>query len=95
MFLYKTLEIQKYLNRFFGFYKIKIHNCKIFYSDNSLQVFVSFYITTNTIYILNKNLTKYSKKLLVRTKRTSFKKRKKLKTSFKYLKKKKKQKTKI
>lgn len=64
LFLYKTLEIQKYLNRFFGLYKIKIHNCKIFYSATSLQIFLSFYITTKTFYILRKNLTKYSKKWL-------------------------------
>jgi len=69
LFLYKTLEIKKYLNRFFELYKIKIHNCKIFYSENSLHVLVSFYVTTKTIYIINKNLTKYSKKLSTRTKR--------------------------
>lgn len=65
LYLYKTLEIQKYLNRFFGLYKIKIHNCKIFYSDSSLQIFVSCYVTTKTFYVINKNGTKYSKKLLV------------------------------
>jgi len=64
LFLYKTLEIQKYLNRFFGLYKIKIHNCKIFYSATSLQIFLSFYITTKTFYILRKNITRYSKKWL-------------------------------
>jgi len=57
-FLYKTLEIQKYINRFFGLYEIKIHNCKIFYSDNSLQIFVSFYATIKTIYIINKKVVK-------------------------------------
>lgn len=62
LYLYKTLEIQKYLNRFFGLYKIKIHNCKILYSENTLQIFVSFYLTTKTIYAINKHLTKYSKK---------------------------------
>jgi len=62
LFLYKTLEIQKYLNRFFGLYKIKIHNCKIFYSDSSLQIFISFYVTTRTFYAISKNITKYSKK---------------------------------
>jgi len=61
LYLYKTLEIQKYLNRFFGLYKIKIHNCKIFYSDSSLQIFVSFYVTTKTFYVIKKNVTKYSK----------------------------------
>lgn len=72
-YLYKTLEIQKYLNRFFGLYKIKIHNCKIFYSESSLQVFISFYVTAKTITVIHKNLTKYSKKLLTYTSRASSK----------------------
>ena len=75
LFLYKTLEVQRYLNRFFGLYKMKIHNCKIFYSHSSLQVFISFYITAKTIYVLRKNLTKYSKKLSTLIKRTSSKKK--------------------
>ena len=69
LYLYKTLEIQKYLNRFFGLYKIKIHTCKIFYSENALQIFISFYLTTKTLYVINKNLTKYSKKSLAYFKR--------------------------
>ena len=48
-YLYKTLEIQKYVNRFFGLYKMKIHNCKIFYSSNSLRLFVSFYISNERV----------------------------------------------
>jgi len=55
LYVYKTLEIQKYLNRFFGLYKIKIHSCKIFYSDSSLQIFISFYVTTKTMYVIKKN----------------------------------------
>lgn len=43
-------------------YKIKVHNCKIFYSENTLQIFISFYLTTKIIYTINKHLTKYSKK---------------------------------
>ena len=35
-----------------------IHNCKIFYSDNSLQIFVYFYTTIKTIYIINKKVVK-------------------------------------
>jgi len=65
LFLYKTLEIQKYLNRFFKLYKIKVHNCKVFYSDSSLQVFVSFYVTPKIFYVINKDVTKYSKEFLV------------------------------
>lgn len=53
-YLYKTLEIQKYLNRFFKLYRIKIHNCKIFYSNNVLKIFISFYISSKTSYIIKK-----------------------------------------
>lgn len=83
MFLYKTLEIQKYLNRFFGLYKIKIHNCKIFYSDNSLQIFISFYITTKTFSVIGKNITKYSKKCSVTFKSVFRNKQKKNKKKIK------------
>ena len=53
LYLYKTLEVQKDLNRFFGLYKIKIHSCKIFYSESSLQVSLSFYVTAKTIYLIH------------------------------------------
>nr|YP_009186120.1 ribosomal protein S3 [Skeletonema marinoi]ALO71427.1 ribosomal protein S3 [Skeletonema marinoi] len=69
LYLYKTLEIQKYLSRFFGLYKIKIHTCKLFYSENTLQVFISFYLTTKTLYVISKHLTKYSKRSLTCFKR--------------------------
>jgi len=59
LYVCKTLEIQKYLNRFFGLYKIKIHSCKIFYSDSSLQIFISFYVTTKTMYVIKKKLKKH------------------------------------
>lgn len=54
LFLYQTLEIQKYLNRFFILCKIKISNCKIFYSHCSLQIFLSFYTTKETIPAIRK-----------------------------------------
>ena len=77
LYVYKTLEIQKYINRFFWLYRIKIHNCKIFYSDSSLQIFISFFLTTKTLYVISKNLTKYSKEFLILSKHISSHKKKK------------------
>lgn len=62
LYLYKILEIQKYLNRFFGLYKIKIHRCRIFYSDSSLHIFISFYASTKTLYIIKKEIYENSSK---------------------------------
>lgn len=86
LYLYKTLEIRKYLFRIFELYKIKVHNCKILYSDNSIQIFISFYVTEKTIYIIDKNLIKYQKKistrLLRRTKKSIKKYRSKKKQKY-------------
>lgn len=68
--MYETLEVQKYINRFFGLYKIKIHNCKIFYSESSLQIFVSFYITAKTIPAIEKTLIRNTKKYNKHTQRS-------------------------
>jgi len=74
LYLYKTLEIRKYINRIFDLYKIKIHNCKILYSETSIQIFISFYLTEKTIQNIDKNLTRYQKKFLIRIKHLHVKK---------------------
>lgn len=66
--MYKTLEIRKYVYKFFNLYKIKIHNCKIFYLENSLQLFVAFYITEKTMGVLNRTLTKHQKRFSIKSK---------------------------
>lgn len=53
-YLYKNLEIQKYLKRFFQLHKIKIHNCKVCYSAYSLEITISFYITEKTVSLIDK-----------------------------------------
>jgi hypothetical protein len=85
LFLYKTLEVQKYLDRFFKLYKIRIHNCKIFYSDTSLRIFISFYISTRTFHTLTKNISKYSKTSLLLLQPTLQKKIKRKNLRFKPL----------
>lgn len=74
LYLYKTLEIRKYIYKFFDLYKIKTHNCKIFYSENSIQIFISFYLTEKTISVINKTLTKHQKRFPIRIKRLRAKK---------------------
>ena len=69
-YLYKTLEIQKYLNRFFELYKIKTHNCKIYYSSNSLKIFVSFYISSKALQRSSVKLSERFKSLKYKIKDT-------------------------
>lgn len=76
LYVYRTLETQKYLNQIFRLYRIKVHNCKIFYSDSSLEIFLSFYLTTKTFYAIKKSIIKYSRKLSANFKPTHSKKKK-------------------
>lgn len=68
LYLYSTLEIRKYINRIFDLYRIKTHNCKILYSHNFLQLFISFYFTEKTIQIIDKNIIKHHKEFLKKNK---------------------------
>lgn len=77
LYLYRTLEIRKFVYRIFDLYKIKIQNCKIFHSDNSIEIFISFYLTENTIHTINKNLTRYQKKFAIRVKQLQIRKKNK------------------
>ena len=42
-YVFKTLEIQKYISRFFFLHGLLVHTCKIRYTDNNLNLHISFY----------------------------------------------------
>ena len=42
-YIFKTLEIQKYVSRFFFLHGLLVHTCKIRYTDNNLNLHISFY----------------------------------------------------
>jgi len=71
-YVYKNLEIQKYLNRFFKLYGLNLHSYKINYSNNFLQLFISYQITIKTILIINK--IHLSQKLFIKNNRKRKKK---------------------
>jgi len=58
-------------------HKIKIQNCKILYSDVSLQIYISFYLTEKAIEIIYQSFTKYRKRLWNQTKRSATRKKEK------------------
>lgn len=63
-YLYKNLEIQKYIKRFFKLYRLNLHSLKINYSENLLHFFISYHIAIKTISILNK--THSNKNVLIK-----------------------------
>lgn len=54
------IEIKKFIFRFFTIHGISIIFCKTSFSNNSLKLFLSFFITLKSLKILNNlNLTHY------------------------------------
>jgi len=43
LYIYKTLQIQKYIFRFFFLHGLKVHTCKVRYTSNNLNLHISFY----------------------------------------------------
>lgn len=54
LYVYKNLEIRKYIDYFFRRYFLLVNYCKIKYSNESLEIFISYYTTLKSIYLINK-----------------------------------------
>jgi ribosomal protein S3 len=52
---FKTIEIKKFIYKFFKDHNLIIHNCKLNFANNKLEIFVSFYASTELV-INNNNL---------------------------------------
>lgn len=83
-YLYQDLEIKKYIFRFFKQYKILINNCKLERSENLLNIYISYYITLDTINLIN-NINK-NQEILIKKKKKRFNNLKKRIWIIKYLK---------
>lgn len=74
--IFRDLEIQKFISQLFARYGLKIQNCKIYYSENCLHIYISYYNSTRPLLVNYKIKTKPKKKIseLVKNKITNIKK---------------------
>ena len=42
-YIFKSLQIEKYVDRFFFLHGLRIHTCKIRYTNNNIDIHISFY----------------------------------------------------
>ena len=52
--IFRDLEIRKFISQLFTRSKLKIQNCKIYYSENSLNIYISYYNSTKPSLINHK-----------------------------------------
>jgi len=53
VYAYKDLEIRQFIDKFFKDNGLLIHNCKLHYmNEDSLHIFVSYYLTTNSVFLV-------------------------------------------
>ena len=53
IFVYNDLEIRKYLDRFFQLHGLILHDCKINYSNNRLEISLSYFVTTKALKLIS------------------------------------------
>ena len=49
IFIYNDLEIRKYLDRFFQLHGLILHDCRINYSSDRLDISLSYFVTTKAL----------------------------------------------
>jgi ribosomal protein S3 len=55
LFIYNNLEVRKYLDRFFHLHGLILHNCKINYSNEAVNIFVCYFVTAKALKLLQSN----------------------------------------
>jgi hypothetical protein len=50
---FKDIEIRKFVNRFFEYNGLTIHELKLSYFNNTLNIFVSYFSTLKTLSLIN------------------------------------------
>lgn len=55
LYVYKNLEIKNYIYRFFKICGLLVHNCKLCYSNQRLEVFISYYTLLKATSEINSN----------------------------------------
>lgn len=68
LYNFKSTEIEKFINKFFQNYGFTVKDCKILHSNNNFNVFISYYLTTKTLLLIqktnqNENIKIVSKKI--------------------------------
>ena len=52
--IFQTLEIKKYIFHLFTSYNLKVQNCKIYFSETSLHIYISYYNATKPLILTEK-----------------------------------------
>jgi hypothetical protein len=66
LYVYQDFEIKNYINQFFKQYKLLINSCEIQRSEETLNIYISYYITLKSLNVINNiNLTQ---KIIVKKK---------------------------
>ena len=58
--VFRDLEIKKFIFRLFAKNKLKVQNCRVYYSESSLHVYISYYSSFNPLIVNKKTKPKYT-----------------------------------
>jgi len=68
LYIYQDIEIKNYIDKFFKQHKLFVHFCRIQRSEAGLNIFISYYTSLKSLYLIN-NINLTQKILLSMTKK--------------------------
>ena len=83
---FKNVEIRKFVHKFFESYGLTVHDVKLSYSGNTINIFISYVLTLKTVFLINSsNKTQKVKLIKNQNKKKRYKKiQKNIKRYIKY-----------
>nr|QYC61901.1 ribosomal protein S3 [Stephanopyxis turris] len=75
LYLHQDLEIKNFIVRFFKRYFLLVNYCKLLRTNNVLKIFISYYITLRSIFLINK--INIRQRIIIQRKKKSYIKKKK------------------
>jgi ribosomal protein S3 len=79
LYNYQNVEIQNYLKEFFDKNNLTLQECKLHFNQKNLYIFISYYTTKKSIFLINKSLSDQFIKFKIINKKTAS--NKKIKTT--------------
>ena len=54
IYTFKDLEIKKFISKFLKNNGLTLYNCKLYYIENALHIYISYYLTEKATFLVNK-----------------------------------------
>lgn len=77
LYVYQNVKIKEYIERMLNLYGLQLHNCQLYYSNEKLDIIISYYTSTKSLLLIQK-INKSQKLIFVGNDKLKLLKRRKI-----------------